>query len=128
MKATQDVANRKNCLRLTVLVLQIHSSSNHRPYYNTTALLLPDSTVAESGSLCVMDLVWYRLLNLLWKSFLQDLRDFRISSGVRDFACLRVAAGVVRSVWDLVFHALWDLWKRSVLNSTSEPYMANTFS
>ena len=56
-----------------------------------------------------MDLVRHYFLDLLRQSLLQGLRYDGLPSGMGDFAGLRVAAGVVRGIWEFVFDRFWDL-------------------
>jgi hypothetical protein len=56
-----------------------------------------------------MNLVRDNLLDLLRQALLQRFGDLGVAGGVADFACVRVAAGVVDGVGELVFDGLGSL-------------------
>ena len=56
-----------------------------------------------------MDAVWDHLLDLLGETFLEELGDLGVTSGVGDLAGLLVAAGVVEGVGNLVLNVTWNL-------------------
>ena len=51
-----------------------------------------------------MDRIGHNLLYLLRQPFLQRLGNLGVACGVRDFTRLRIGAGVVEGVRDLVFY------------------------
>lgn len=71
--------------------------------------LLSNAPIRELGAARIVERVGDNLLNLLWQSLLQHLRDDGLAGGVRDLARLGVAAGIVDGVWELVLDASWDL-------------------
>ncbi len=56
-----------------------------------------------------MDGIGNNLLNLLREALLHSLRNLGVAGGVRDFAGLLIAVGVVECVWNLVFDAAGNL-------------------
>lgn len=74
-----------------------------------TQSLLSDAAVGELRAGGIVDGVGDDLLDLLGKTLLKCLRNDTLPSGVGDLAGLRVGAGVVGGVWDLVLYRGWDL-------------------
>ena len=72
--------------------------------------LLADRSIAELGTLGIVDSVGHDLLDLLWQTLLKSLWHNGVTSGVADLSSLLVAAGVVCSVWNLLLDGLRDLY------------------
>ena len=72
--------------------------------------LLADRSIAELGTLGIVDSVGHDLLDLLWQTLLESLWHNGVTSGVADLSSLLVAAGVVCSVWNLLLDGLRNLF------------------